>query len=135
MVQAHSGCEARLLQAIPELGNVAEIVNGHRENFDGTGSPSGLRAEQIPLLCRILRLADEYDLMVLPKASAPMTHDEAMRFLTQRSGRQFDPVAIEILSQLSPDELVDRQPPVAAYSDYNRVRRGNFELACLDAAL
>jgi response regulator RpfG family c-di-GMP phosphodiesterase len=135
MVQAHSGCEARLLQAIPELGNVAEIVNGHRENFDGTGSPRGLRAEQIPLLCRILRLADEYDLMVLPKASAPMTHDEAMRFLTQRSGRQFDPVAIEILSQLSPDELVDRQPPVAAYSDYNRLRRGNFELACVDAAL
>jgi len=135
MVQAHSGCEARLLQAIPELGNVAEIVSGYRENFDGTGSPRGLGAEQIPLLCRILRLADEYDVMVLPKASAAMTHDEAMKFLTQRSGRQFDPVAIEILSQLSPEELADRQPPVAAYADYSHVRQGTFEPACVDAAL
>src|SRR5258708_39757442 len=90
-VQAQSECEARLMHSIPELANVAEIISCHRENYDGSGTPRGLRAEQIPLLCRILRLADEYDQMVLPNTSAPMTHDEAMRFLSQRSGKQFDP--------------------------------------------
>jgi response regulator RpfG family c-di-GMP phosphodiesterase len=130
---AHSKCEALLLQAIPELGNVAEIVRSHRENFDGTGKPGGLKAEQIPLLCRILRLADEYDQMVLPKASPPMTHDEAMRFLSQRSGKQFDPVVIEVLAQLSPEELGKAQHPITTYGEYSRLRQDSFEPSFLDA--
>jgi response regulator RpfG family c-di-GMP phosphodiesterase len=132
-VQAHRESEARLLHAIPELENVAEIANCYRENFDGSGTPRGLRAEQIPLLCRILRLADEYDQMVLPKASAPMTHEEAMRFLTQRSGKQFDPMVVEVLSQLSPEELGKQQPPITTYGEYSRLRHDNFEFSHVDA--
>lgn len=132
-VHAHSQCEARLLRAIPELAGVAEIVSCYRENYDGTGTPRGLKAEQIPLHCRILRLADEYDLMVLPKSSAPMTHDEAMRFLTQRSGKQFDPGVIEVLAQLSPEELGEGSIP--PYGDYSAMGQPNFELACVDAVL
>lgn len=135
IVQAHSECEARLLHAIPELANVAEIVSCHSENYDGTGTPRGLRAEQIPLLCRVLRLADEYDQMVLPKASAAMTHDEAMRFLTQRSGKQFDPMVIEVLSQLSPEELGKQQHPITTYGEYSRLRQDSLEAAYVDAAL
>ena len=133
VVQAQFECEARLVHAIPELANVAEIISCHRENYDGSGAPRGLRAEQIPLLCRILRLADEYDQMVLPKASAPMTHDEAMRFLTQRSGKQFDPMLIEVLSQLSPDELGKQQHPVATYGEYSHLRQDAFEPGYVDA--
>lgn len=100
--RAHSECEAKLLAAIPELARVSDFVKFHRENFDGSGSPSGLAAEQIPLACRILRVADEYDLMIQPKApAASMRHEEAMRFLSQRSGKQFDPRVIEIVSLLS----------------------------------
>lgn len=132
-VQSYSQCEARLLRTIPELASVAEVVSCYRENYDGTGTPRGLKAEQIPLHCRILRLADEYDLMVLPKTSAPMTHDEAMRFLTQRSGKQFDPGAIEVLAQLSPGELGERSIPT--YGEFGVLSQPNFELACVDAAL
>lgn len=104
--QAHSECEAKLLATIPDLGTVADSVRCHRESFDGTGSPGGLVAEQIPLSSRILRVADEYDLMIQPKrAAASLRHDEAMRFLSQRSGKQFDPRVIEILSQFSDDDL------------------------------
>jgi response regulator RpfG family c-di-GMP phosphodiesterase len=103
--RAHSECEAKLLAAIPELACVSDFVKFHRENFDGSGSPSGLAGEQIPLACRILRVADEYDLMVQPKApAASMRHEEAMRFLSQRSGKQFDPKVIAIMSMLSQDE-------------------------------
>ena len=133
IVQAQFECEARLMHAIPELANVAEIISCNRENYDGSGTPRGLKAEQIPLLCRILRLADEYDQMVLPQASAPMTHDEAMRFLTQRSGKQFDPVLIEVLSQLSPDELGEEQHPIATYGEYSHLRQDAFEPGYVDA--
>ncbi|HYU98136.1 MAG TPA: HD domain-containing phosphohydrolase [Pyrinomonadaceae bacterium] len=100
--QAQAESEARLLAAIPELANVSEVVRFHRENFDGSGSPTGLGAEQIPVLSRILRVAVEYDLMIQPKPpAASMRHEEAMRFLSQRSGKQFDPHIIEVMAQLS----------------------------------
>jgi len=135
LVQAYFECEARLLHSIPELASVAEIVSCHRENYDGSGTPRGLKAEQIPLLCRILRLADEYHHMILPKASAPMTHDEAMRFLTQRSGRQFDPMVIEVLSQLSPEELGKQQHQIPTYSEYSRLRQDSLDVAYVEAVL
>ena len=94
----------RLFDAVPELENVAEIISCISENYDGTGLPRGLTGEQIPLTGRILRLAVEYDQMLLPKASAPMTHDEVMRFLTQRSGNHFDPVVLNVLATLKSNE-------------------------------
>jgi response regulator RpfG family c-di-GMP phosphodiesterase len=102
--QTHAECELLLLESIPELANVADVIRMQRENFDGSGSPMGLGQEQIPLGSRIIRIADEYDLLLRPKASAPMRHDEAMRFLSQRSGKQFDPAVVEIMSQLSPND-------------------------------
>ncbi len=103
--EARLEIEVKLLNAIPELANVAEIISCNTENYDGTGSPRGLLGDQIPMAGRILRLADEYDLMVLPKASAPMTHSEVMRFLTQRAGKQFDPAVLAVLSQLAPNDI------------------------------
>ena len=109
--QAHAETEGRLLAAIPELANVSDVLRFHRENFDGSGAPTGLAAEQIPLLSRILRVAVEYDLMVQPKhPAASMRHDEVMRFLSQRSGKQFDPQVIEIMSQLTPGDLPNALP-------------------------
>ena len=129
--QAHSECEAKLLAAIPELGNVSDSVRFYRENFDGSGSPGGLAAEQIPLSSRILRVVDEYDLMTQPKPpAAALRHDEAMRFLSQRSGKQFDPRVIEILSQLSPNDL---SPGPLTTEDPRRRATANFEPAYVDA--
>jgi response regulator RpfG family c-di-GMP phosphodiesterase len=102
---AQGDSEMKLLQSIPELADVAQMINSISENYDGTGLPRGLMGEQIPIAVRILRLADEYDQMVLPKTTAPMTHDEVMRFLSQRSGKQFDPSVLEVLLHLSPDQL------------------------------
>jgi HD-GYP domain-containing protein (c-di-GMP phosphodiesterase class II) len=64
-----------------------------------------------------------------------MTHDEAMRFLTQRSGKQFDPMVIEVLSQLSPEELGKQQHPITTYGEYSRLRQDGFEAAYVDAVL
>ena len=106
--RAHAECEARLLCSIPELAKVADMVTSQRENFDGSGGPVGLQNLQIPRASRILRVADEYDLIRRPKAAvAAMTHEETMRFLTQRSGKQFDPEVIKVLQQIDPESLSD----------------------------
>lgn len=99
--------QLRLLSSVSELSPVADIVTLINENFDGTGHPNGLRNEQIPIGARIVRVADEYDSILRPHHSnAAMTHDEAMRFLSQRSQKQFDPVVIEVLQELGPDVIV-----------------------------
>lgn len=131
----HFECEAKLLTTIPDLTHVRETIKYHRENFDGTGIPNGLKGEQIPGASRILRVASEYDSMIQPKASlAKMRHEEAMRFLLQRSGKQFDPNVIHILSQFSPEVLgaleTSPTPP-----EYKTVVCESIEPAFVDATV
>lgn len=99
----HEECELGLLESIPELANVAEMIRMQHENFDGSGHPMGFGREQIPLGARIIRIANEYDLLLRPSDSAPMLHQEVMEVLSQRSGKQFDPKVVAALSQLAPD--------------------------------
>ena len=121
--RSHADCEARLLFSFPELESVADMVRSQRENFDGSGGPRGLKGQQIPLSSRIIRIADEYDLIRRPKAAvAAMTHEETMSFLSQRSGKQFDPEIIDVLQQLDPesmsDDFYDLQIPVTDMRGY-----------------
>ena len=108
--QEHSERGSRLLSMIPELRNVADIVLLHHENFDGSGYPRGLQGEQIPLACRIIRVVDEYDLLTQPRSeSAAVTHDEAIRILWERSGIEFDPAVLRVLTELEKEPSADRE--------------------------
>jgi response regulator RpfG family c-di-GMP phosphodiesterase len=123
------------MSTIPDLANVRDIIKFNQENFDGTGFPGGLKADQIPNASRILRVAAEYDSMIQPTSSlARMKHHEAMQFLLQRSGKQFDPNVIETLSQLNPEvlgavETTDRFP------EYESVVCDSLEPAFVDATV
>ena len=106
VVHTQADCEARLLSSVPELGNVADILKSQLENFDGSGTPRGAKGEQIPIGSRILRVADEYNSILRPQSStAAMTHEEAMRFLSQRAGKQFDPAVITFMDQLGANAI------------------------------
>jgi response regulator RpfG family c-di-GMP phosphodiesterase len=83
---------ARMLAPIPELRNVADIIRFHCENFDGTGYPRGLGGEQIPLVCRIVRVAAQYESLTHPRdLSAAISPEDATTFLWDHAGREFDP--------------------------------------------
>lgn len=105
--------EVKLLRSIPELGEIANVLSSLRENFDGSGSPSGASGEQIPTASRILRIADEYNSLLRPRAMvATMTHEEAMRFLSQRAGKQFDPEVVAAIQQLGSEVLSQEVDPL-----------------------
>jgi response regulator RpfG family c-di-GMP phosphodiesterase len=109
----HSERGARILSLIPELRNVADTILLHHENFDGSGYPRALQGEQIPLACRIIRVADEYDLLRQPRAlSASVSHDQAVRLLQELIGIDFDPAVVVALMQLNsaPVEELEEQP-------------------------
>ena len=69
----------------------------HHEKWDGTGYPRGLKGEEIPLLGRIMAIADVYDALtsVRPYKKA-FPHKDAVKIISEGSGKQFDPALVEL---------------------------------------
>jgi putative nucleotidyltransferase with HDIG domain len=68
----------------------------HHERWDGKGYPHRLGGRDIPLMARIVQVADTYDAMVSRRAyNRPRTHAEAVAELRQHTGTQFDPRVVE----------------------------------------
>ena len=77
----------------------------HHERWDGKGYPHRLGGEDIPLMARIVQVADTYDAMVAERPySAPRTHNEAVAELLAHGGKQFDPRVIEAFLDAYPAE-------------------------------
>jgi len=95
-VKAHATIGANLLANVPMLERVRPIVLAHHERYDGTGYPSGLREDQIPLAAQIIAVADAYQAMTAarPYRSA-MTSKDAQKELRANAGTQFNPVVVE----------------------------------------
>ncbi len=68
----------------------------HHERWDGKGYPHRLGGEDIPLMARIVQVADTYDAIVSNRAyNKPREHNEAVAELRQHTGKQFDPRVVE----------------------------------------
>lgn len=90
-----SGSSSPILQ-------VAEVVaSSHHEKWDGSGYPLGLKGEDIPLVGRIVAVADVYDALrsERPYKSA-YTHEEAVRVIAEGAGSHFDPEVVEAFLSL-----------------------------------
>jgi HD-GYP domain-containing protein (c-di-GMP phosphodiesterase class II) len=72
----------------------------HHEKWDGSGYPRGLKKNEIPLLGRVMAIADVYDALisVRPYKNA-FTHEEAVQIIKEQSGTQFDPVLVDIFDR------------------------------------
>jgi putative two-component system response regulator len=96
-VRIHTRRGSRMLKGIVDLENVADAVFYHHEHFDGTGYPNGLRGEQIPLLSRIILVADAYDAMTSPRPfREAYPHEAAIVRLEEGAGAQFDPNVVRV---------------------------------------
>ncbi len=82
----------------------ALIALGHHEKFDGSGYPSGLVGDHIPLPARIVAVADVYDALtsVRPYKSA-WTNEDALGFLSENRGKHFDPELVDAFIRMSDD--------------------------------
>lgn len=79
----------------------AEIILSHHERWDGSGYPSGLNGEQIPLLARIVSIVDAYDAMTSTRPyRRAMDSNQAIRELKRSSGSQFDPELVKPFAEL-----------------------------------
>lgn len=92
-----------IIQMIPGLGWALPVVRGHHERWDGTGYPDGLRGEGIPLLARVVSVADAFDAMTSDRPYRKgMTTLAAFSELQTGSGRQFDPACVDAFIRARP---------------------------------
>jgi HD-GYP domain-containing protein (c-di-GMP phosphodiesterase class II) len=108
VMQTHSRLGYEILTSIPDdqITPIADIVLHHHEAIDGSGYPDGLRGEEIPVLSRILSVADSYDAIAAVRPyHAPRGHKDVMHILHEEQGRKYDPYilsAFEHVIELSP---------------------------------
>ena len=94
--QAHPGYGENLMTPIPTFRKLLPAIGSHHEKWDGSGYPRQLRGEQIPLMARIVAIADTYDAMTSHRAyRAALKHEIAVRELRRCAGTQFDPECVE----------------------------------------
>ncbi len=102
LMKKHTEIGYEIMSAIG--GSVEGLLDGiryHHERFDGKGYPDGLSDTDIPLIARILALADSYDAMTSNRVYRDRLADEIVRQeFIQCSGTQFDPAITEIFVRL-----------------------------------
>jgi len=94
-----------MLAGFSELLEALQGIKSHHEYYDGTGYPEGLSKNKIPLMGRIIAIADAYDAMTSDRPyRKALTSEVAINELKNNAGKQFDPaivkIFIECLSQI-----------------------------------
>ena len=89
IIKMHPYQGARIVRQIEGYGPVGEIILAHHERIDGKGYPRGLKGEEIPLLSRIISVADTYDVMTARDSyRKPVSSFEAIQELRARLGQR-----------------------------------------------
>jgi putative two-component system response regulator len=109
-IKLHPEVGVRICGPLRCADQLLPVIRHHQERWDGRGYPDGLRGEQIPLLARILSIANAYDAMLSPRPYRPaLAAEEAQANLKSGAGAQWDPNLIEVFLA-----AVRRQEEVAA---------------------
>ena len=91
-IKRHPGLGAELVADVDFLEDTVEIIRCHHERCDGGGYPNGLAGDKIPILARVLAVADSYDAMTSDRAYKPgIPAEAACEELGRVSGTQLDP--------------------------------------------
>lgn len=96
IIREHPAKSVELIRPVDFLRPVLPIVLYRREHYDGTGYPSGLKREQIPIGARIMAVVDAFEAMTRERPyKTRFSVEEAIKELRMNSGTQFDPRVID----------------------------------------
>ncbi|MDR3601581.1 MAG: histidine kinase N-terminal 7TM domain-containing protein [Desulfosporosinus sp.] len=101
-IKRHPEIGYRILNTVNDMSDMANYVLYHHERWDGKGYPKGLKGDEIPLVSRIISIADAYDAMTSERSyRSAMPKKIAIEDLQQNAGLQFDPVLIRVFVENS----------------------------------
>jgi HD-GYP domain-containing protein (c-di-GMP phosphodiesterase class II)/pSer/pThr/pTyr-binding forkhead associated (FHA) protein len=132
-MKSHTWKGAAILEIIPHLAPILPIVRNHHEHWDGNGYPDRLSGEDIPVLGRIVAVADAFDAMTSDRPYRPgMPSDRAFFEIQRKRGVQFDPEFAEAFLRVRPriEDLMGQQRQLMETASREEVQRvlGNLSL-------
>jgi len=138
-MKIHPIVGAEILERVQFPYPVVPIVRAHHEKWDGSGYPSGLKGEDIPIGARILAAVDCLDALASDRQyRRALPLDEAMKVVQKESGTSFDPRVVEALSKhyvaLEKKAKAPREHDPAKLSKDIKVERGLAPAAGFEAA-
>jgi HD-GYP domain-containing protein (c-di-GMP phosphodiesterase class II) len=135
IMKTHTTKGANILRPVAQLKDMIPGIELHHESLDGRGYPRGLKGDEIPLLPRIIAVADTFDALT---TNRPYQHahdpKEALKIIHNLSGKRLDPTAVAAITaiyergeiriprpslpapQVTPQEIVAPAPVVASAS-------------------
>jgi HD-GYP domain-containing protein (c-di-GMP phosphodiesterase class II) len=100
-IKRHPVLGVSILTPAAELASALPVVKHHHERFDGKGYPDGLRGEDIPLIARIVSVADAFDSMIRARPYGyGISRKAALKEVEDNSGTQFDPRIVRALLEV-----------------------------------
>ena len=101
MVKTHTTKGAEMLEEMTSLPHVVEGALYHHERYDGSGYPMGIKGDEIPLIARIIAVADAFDAMNSERAyRGKIPREQIRQELEEKSGSQFDPVVVGVFLEI-----------------------------------
>lgn len=97
-IKEHTVMGAKIIEPVDFLKDSYKAIYHHHERYDGKGYPDGIKSEDIPILARIIAVADAYDAMGSDRPyRKKLNMDEILKELKDQSGKQFDPEVVKAL--------------------------------------
>jgi len=101
IMKTHTTKGANILRPVSQLKEMIPGIELHHESLDGRGYPHGLKGEEIPILPRIIAVADTFDALTTNRPyQQARDADDALRIIRSVSGKRLDPTAVAALEAL-----------------------------------
>jgi putative two-component system response regulator len=133
LMRAHTTKGVEICGSTRILTPVLPIIRSHHERWNGTGYPDGLRGEEIPLLARVLQVADVFDALTSARPYKPaFSQEEALRILDEEVTKGWrDPALVQLLHELcqarssgtAAGSLLPSAPPESFQTSLDNMRR------------
>lgn len=118
VMKTHPAKSAQLVGKVSHFADIVPAIHAHHEAWDGAGYPRGLARQEIPIVARIIALADTIDAMTTSRPyRAALSTAQVRAEIAKESGRQFDPeICSKLLASAAWQELT--QEMVLAIEEY-----------------
>jgi len=98
VMKTHTTKGANILRPVTQLAEMLPGIELHHEALDGRGYPYGLQGDQIPLLARVIAVADTFDALTTTRPyQRAHTSEETLEIIKNLAGKRLDPKAVEAL--------------------------------------